>query len=61
MGNTVQNGKGSKSRITNKRIFDKNFDNIDWIICCFECGMPLKKYKLDELGNKVCRRECNYN
>jgi len=26
----MQNGKGSKSRITNKKLFDKNFDQINW-------------------------------
>lgn len=25
-----QNGKGSKSRITNKPLFDKNFQAINW-------------------------------
>jgi len=26
----MQNGKGSKSRITNKNLFDANFMQIDW-------------------------------
>ncbi len=25
-----QNGKGSKPRPTNKKIYDKNFDSINW-------------------------------
>lgn len=30
MGNTVQNGKGSRPRPTNKKIWDENFDDISW-------------------------------
>ncbi len=26
----MQNGKGSKSRISNKKNFDSNFDQIEW-------------------------------
>lgn len=28
--NTVQNGKGSKPRITDKTAFDRNYQEIDW-------------------------------
>lgn len=31
--NTVQNGKGSKSRITNKKVFAANWDEINWGHC----------------------------
>ncbi len=31
--NTVQNGKGSKSRITNKKRFSDNWDEINWGHC----------------------------
>jgi hypothetical protein len=37
----MQNGKGSKSRITNKPQFDEHFDDIDWRDTksyCYNCN-----------------------
>ena len=28
--NTIQNGKGSKKRPTNSKLYNNNFDSIDW-------------------------------
>lgn len=42
-------GKGSKSRITDKKAFDANYDEIQWLpgIECFDCGAIIKKENLE--------------
>ncbi len=65
--NTVQNGKGSKSRITNVKRYTDNYDSIVWKAkgeyCC-DCGRFFRDkdprdYYAD--GYARCPKECNLN
>ena len=67
------NGKGSKPRPYNIRVFEENYDQINWgdshkdmdFVVCFECGQPYKLENRDkhmklENGDWVCKY-CNFN
>jgi hypothetical protein len=65
----MQNGKGSKSRITDKKKFDAHFDEIEWRSkkdFCADCGQTFESYDAtykDDAGNYYHVDECytNYN
>ena len=62
--------KGSKPRPVNKRVYDSNWDEIDWNpIYCFNCDLRIKKEMLENFpelyeryeDGEVSNKECNFN